>query len=70
MTDSPHWLAVVPELGVACPRRGAVVDLARCLACNWLIDLDRTGVVPSLLCAAADAIADGRRPSEAHAHID
>ena len=70
MTDSPHWLAVVPDLGVACPRRGVIVDLDRCLGCNWLIDLDRTGAVPSLLCAAAETTPAGRRQNEARPHID
>jgi hypothetical protein len=70
MTDPDRRLTVSPDRGVPCPRRGEIVDLARCLACNWLLDLDRTGGTPSLRCAAARTVADDRSTSNDHAHVD
>ena len=44
---------LVDVLRVSCPRRnGDLVDLSRCLGCNWLDQLDRTADVPWLDCAA------------------
>jgi len=45
------WRPVKDGGRVECPRRGEEeVDLVRCLECNWLLDLDRSGR-PALRCA-------------------
>jgi hypothetical protein len=70
MTDDRGWLVARPDGRFPCPRRLWAVDLSLCLGCNWLLDLDRVGNPPSLQCAAADPVTDGRRSSEVPAHVD
>jgi len=52
MTKDLGWRPLKDGGRVECPRRGEEVDLVRCLECNWLLDLDRSGR-PTLRCAAA-----------------
>ena len=61
MTRDRGWLAAEVDDLIPCPRQGGVVDLERCLGCNWLLDLDRAGGAPAVRCAAVDPVADGRR---------
>jgi hypothetical protein len=55
---------------VQCARLGEVVELARCLECNWLLDLDRAAGTPTLRCAASSPIPDGRQPGPTVRHVD
>ena len=70
MTNSLRWRALGETGRVECPRRGEVVELARCLECTWLLDMDRTAGTPALRCAAASPIADGRDRPTADQHVD
>ena len=70
MRNEHDWRPLLPDGHVQCARAGQEVDLARCLECNWLLDLDRTAGTPALRCAAASPIPDGRRPEPAAGHVD
>ena len=70
MSDPARRLTVSPGRVLACPRHDAEVELARCLECNWLLELDRVSATPSLLCAAISPIAGGGRMSAVREHID
>ena len=70
MSNERDWLPLLPDGHVQCARLGQEVDLARCLECNWLLDLDRTAGTPALRCAAADPTPDGRRPGPTVGHVD
>ena len=60
MSSQGEWCPLLTDAHVQCTRRGEVVALARCLECNWLLDLDRAAARPALRCAAASPLADGR----------
>ena len=70
MRNEHDWRPLLLDSHVQCARVGQEVDLARCLECNWLLDLDRTAGTPALRCAAASPIAAGRRPGPAAGHVD
>ena len=70
MTSGSGWLTLDAGARVQCPRRGDNVELARCLDCNWLLDLDRAAGSPALRCNAAASVADGRERPEADRHVD
>jgi len=52
MNSEREWRPLLSDGRVQCPRRGEEVELARCLECNWLLDLDRAAGMPTLRCAA------------------
>lgn len=64
------WRPVLADGRVHCPRVGEEVELTRCLACNWLLDLDRAAGPAVLRCAAADPVPDGRKPGPNAPHVD
>jgi hypothetical protein len=68
--ERDDWRSLLPDGHVQCPRLGGVVALARCLECNWLLDLDRAACTPALRCAAASPIADGRDDGPRVRHVD
>ncbi len=70
MTSVRAWRALLIDGRVKCPRRDEVVDLALCLGCNWLLDLDRASGTPAVRCAAATPIVDGQLPGPDIRHID
>jgi len=70
MSSERDWRPLLPDARVQCARLGEVVELARCLECNWLLDLDRAGGTPSLRCAASSPIPDGREPGPTVRHVD
>jgi len=65
-----EWRPVLGDGRVHCPRLGEDVELARCLDCNWLLDLDRAAGTPTLRCAASSPIPDGRQPGPTVRHVD
>jgi hypothetical protein len=70
MNSERDWRPMLGDGRVECPRLGEEVELARCLGCNWLLDLDRAAGTPALRCAAARPIPDGRRPDPTVQHVD
>jgi hypothetical protein len=70
MSSGRSWRPLEGDGRIHCPRLGEQVDLARCLGCNWLLDLDRAAGTPALRCAAASPIPDGRRPDRIVGHVD
>jgi hypothetical protein len=70
MNAERGWLVAEPDGRFPCPRRGGTVDLARCLECNWAMDLDRSAERPALRCAAVIAMPDGRHASLDSSHVD
>ena len=69
MSSERDWLPLLPDGHVQCARLGQEVDLARCLECNWLLDLDRAAGTPALSCAAA-RMPDARESGTAGQHVD
>jgi hypothetical protein len=70
MNNEHDWLPLLADGRVQCVRLGEEVDLARCLGCNWLLDLDRAAGTPTLRCAASSPVADGRQAGSTGRHID
>ena len=70
MNSERGWRPVRASGLVHCARRDEAVELARCLACNWLLDLDRAAGTQALRCAAAIPIRDGRHAGSADPHVD
>jgi hypothetical protein len=70
MSSERDWRPLLADGRVQCARLGQEVDLARCLECNWLLDLDRAAGTPALRCAAASSVPDGRRDGPTARHID
>jgi len=70
MSNERDWQPLLPGARVQCQRLGELVDLSRCLECNWLLDLDRAAGTPALRCAAASPIPDGRQPGTTVRHVD
>jgi hypothetical protein len=70
MNSERGWRPVLASGRVQCARLGEEVDLARCLECNWLLDLDRAAGTPALRCAAASPVPDGRQPDLTVRHVD
>ncbi|HEY8830033.1 MAG TPA: hypothetical protein VIM83_05490, partial [Candidatus Limnocylindria bacterium] len=69
MRNEHDWRPLLLDSHVQCARVGQEVDLARCLECNWLLDLDRTAGTPALRCAAA-RMPDARESGTAGQHVD
>ncbi|HEV1996627.1 MAG TPA: hypothetical protein VGR61_00655 [Candidatus Dormibacteraeota bacterium] len=70
MNSERGWRPVLASGRVQCVRRAEEVDLARCLECNWLLELDRTAGTPALRCAATSPIPDDRDARSADRHVD
>jgi hypothetical protein len=70
MSGDRGWLVAETDGRFPCPRRGGTVDLARCLECNWLMDLDRAAERPALRCAAVIAIPAARHAPPTEQHVD
>jgi hypothetical protein len=70
MISESGWLSIRASGRVRRARRGEEVELARCLDCNWLQDLDRAASSPALRCAAASPVPDGRQTRSTDGHVD
>jgi hypothetical protein len=70
MSNERDWRPLLADGQVQCARLGHEVDLARCLECNWLLDLDRAAGTPALRCAAASPVVDGRDDRPTVRHVD
>jgi hypothetical protein len=70
MSNEREWRPLLADGRVQCARLGEEVDLARCLGCNWLLDLDRAAGTPTLRCAAASPVPDGRHAGPTVRHVD
>jgi hypothetical protein len=70
MSSERDWRPLLADGRVQCARLGEAVDLAHCLECNWLLDLDRAAGPPALRCAAASPVADGRQTGPKVRHVD
>jgi hypothetical protein len=70
MNSESGWLSVLAGGRVRCARRGEEVELARCLECNWLQDLDRAASTPAVRCTAASPVPDGRHARSTDGHVD
>jgi hypothetical protein len=64
------WRPLLADGRLDCERLGAEVELTRCLACNWLLDLDRAGSTPALRCAAFRPIPTGAARGYDAEHVD
>lgn len=70
MNNERGWRPVLASARVQCARRGEEVDLARCLECTWLLDLDRAAGTPALRCGAVSPVPDGQDAGLADRHVD
>jgi hypothetical protein len=70
MNSERDWRPVLASGRVHCPRRGEQVDLARCLECNWLLDLDCSAGTPALRCAAVSPVQVGQDAGLTDRHVD
>ena len=70
MSREHDWRPLLVDGHVQCARLNEIVELERCLECNWLLDLDRAAGSPALRCAAAIPIPDGGQPGPIAQHVD